>query len=123
MADIITNFFLTPVANRIAGTQTKKLDPSLLELGSDHLTRNPQAEAVARLFSPASSASLIAGLESFLTVQGQQDSTASLKNNLKSTTGLRSANDTTTVQSQDVFARHETGAELRLRQLLKPSLA
>ncbi|MDI1229056.1 MAG: cadherin-like domain-containing protein [bacterium] len=123
MADIITNFFLTPVANRIAGTQTKKLAPSLLELGSDHLTRNPQAEAVARLFSPASSAALIARLDSFLTAQAQQDSSASVKNNLKSTTGLRSANDATTVQTPDVFARRETGAALRLKELLNPSLA
>lgn len=121
MADIITNFFLTPVANRIAATQTKKLAPSLIELGADALTRNPQREAVARLFSPASSNSLIARLDSFLTAQTPQNSGAnSLKNNLKSTTGLRTANDATNVQAQDVFARRETGAELRLKELLKP---
>lgn len=121
MADIITNFFLTPVANRIAATQTKKLAPSLIELGADALTRNPQREAVARLFSPASSNSLIARLDSFLTAQTQQNNSAnSLKNNLKSTTGLRTANDTANVQAQDIFALRETGAELRLKELLKP---
>lgn len=123
MADIITNFFLTPVANRIAATQTKKLAPSLIELGADALTRNPQREAVARLFSPASSNSLIARLDSFLAAQTPQNNSASsLKNNLKSTTGLRTANDTG-VQAQDVFARRETGAELRLKELLKPPAA
>lgn len=120
MADIITNFFLTPVANRIAATQTKKLAPSLIELGADALTRNPQREAVARLFSPASTNSLIARLDSFLTAQTPQNGASSLKNNLKSTTGLRTANDTVNVQAQDVFARRETGAELRLKELLKP---
>lgn len=121
MADIITNFFLTPVANRIAATQTKKLAPSLIELGADALTRNPQREAIARLFSPASTNSLIARLDSFLTAQTPQNNSASnLKNNLKSTTGIRSANDTSNVQAQDVFARRETGAELRLKELLKP---
>ena len=124
MADIITNFFLTPVANRIAATQTKKLAPSLIELGADALTRNPQREAVARLFSPASSNSLIARLDSFLTAQTQQNNSAtSLKNNLKSTTGLRTANDSANVQAQDIFARRETGAELRLKELLKPPAA
>ncbi len=121
MADIITNFFLTPVANRIAATQTKKLAPSLIELGADALTRNPQREAIARLFSPASTNSLIARLDSFLTAQTPQNNSASsLKNNLKSTTGLRTANDTANVQTQDIFARRETGAELRLKELLKP---
>lgn len=123
MADIVTNFFLTPVANRIAGTQTKKLAPSLIELGSDTLTRNPQTEAVARLFSPASSNSLIARLDSFLTVQNAQNSagsgTNSLKNGLKSTTSLRATADNT-LQVQDLFARYETGAELRLKELLSP---
>lgn len=120
MADIITNFFLTPVANRIAATQTKKLAPSLIELGADSLTRNPQREAIARLFSPASTNSLIARLDSFLTAQtAQNNSASSLKNNLKSTTGLRTANDTG-VQTQQVFTRRETGAELRLKELLKP---
>lgn len=124
MADIITNFFLTPVANRIAATQTKKLAPSLIELGADALTRNPQREAVARLFSPASTNSLIARLDSFLTAQTQQNNSAtSLKNNLKSTTGLRTANDSANVQAQDIFARRETGAELRLKELLKPPAA
>lgn len=124
MADIITNFFLTPVANRIAATQTKKLAPSLIELGADALTRNPQREAVARLFSPASSNSLIARLDSFLTAQSSQNNSAgSLKNSLKSTTGLRTANDSAGIQSQDIFARRETGAELRLKELLRPVAA
>ncbi len=121
MADIITNFFLTPVANRIAATQTKKLAPSVIELGSDNLTRNPQREAVARLFSPASSSALIARLDSLLTAQTQQAATANnIKNNLKSTTGLKTANDASSL-AQELFVRRETGAELRLKELLKTS--
>lgn len=126
MADIITNFFLTPVANRIAATQTKKLAPSLIELGADSLTRNPQREAIARLFSPASSNGLIARLDSFLTAQTAQNAAKpaanTLKNSLKSTTGLRTANDTG-AQTQQIFTRRETGAELRLKELLKPPAA
>ena len=118
MADIITNFFLTPVANRIAGTQTKKLAPSLIQLGADILTRNPQREAVARLFSPASSASLIAGVESFLTaaLAGQQTATAGSSSNPKSSAAINTPD--ASVFAQDLFGRTQTGAELRLKELL-----
>ena len=117
MADIITHSFLTPVANSIAATQTKKLAPSLIQLGADTLTRNPQREAVARLFSPASSASLIAGVESFLTaaLAGQQTSAAG-SSNLKSSTAINTPD--ASVFAQDLFGRAQTGAELRLKELL-----
>jgi hypothetical protein len=126
MADIITNSFLTPVTNGIAATQTKKLAPTLIELGADALTRNPQREAVARLFSPASSSGLIARLDSFLTLQNAQNTagtgTNALKNGLKATTSLRAAFDNS-VQEQDLFPRYQTGAELRLKELLSPTAA
>ena len=118
MADIITNFFLTPVANRIAATQTKKLAPSLIELGADALTRNPQREAVARLFSPGSSASLIAGVESFLTaaLAGQQTSSTGSSSNLKSSSTLKTPD--ASAFAQDLFDQAQTGAQLRLKELL-----
>ncbi len=118
MADIVTHSFLTPVANSIAATQTKKLAPSLIQLGADTLTRNPQREAVARLFSPASSASLIAGVESFLTaaLAGQQASNAGSSGSQKSSTAINTPD--ASVFAQDLFGRAQTGAELRLKELL-----
>ncbi|HYD17289.1 MAG TPA: cadherin-like domain-containing protein, partial [Patescibacteria group bacterium] len=119
MADIVTTSFLAPVASRFAVTGTGKLSPSALELGAETLTRNPAREAIARLFSPANNAGLLARLDTLLAAQQSQTpaNANTLRSSLKSSTGLRAP-----AQNGDLinglFSRTETGAALRLKELL-----
>ena len=115
MADIITSFFLTSSVNGVAATQTKKLAPSVLELGADNLTRNPRAEALGRLFSRPSS-NVLASVESFLTVAKAGSEAARTTAAASKSAAKDQKPQTRNNLANDLFVKRETSAEARLKE-------
>ena len=106
--------------NGVAATQTKKLAPSVLELGADNLTRNPRAEALGRLFSRPSS-NVLASVESFLTVAKAGSEAARTTAAASKSAAKDQKPQTRNNLANDLFVKRETSAEARLKELLNPA--
>jgi hypothetical protein len=116
MADGITPFAPTPVVRSSSVGGTQKLAPSVLDLGSYYLTRNPRAETLARVFSRPSSGDVFASVESFLAAAASADQNFSAEPG--SVAAKNSANAAYTA-ALDLLGKRETPAEKYLRQLLE----
>ncbi|TAL39514.1 MAG: hypothetical protein EPN97_02310 [Alphaproteobacteria bacterium] len=116
MADGIAPFAPTPVVRSAFAGGTQKTAPSVLDLGSYYLTRNPRAESLARVFSRPSSGDVFANVEGFLAAASAADQNFSAE---QGSAAAKNSANAAYAAALDLLAKRETPAEKYLRQLLE----
>ena len=118
MANGVTSFVNAPFINGVSsGT---RIAPSVLDLGSYYLTRNPRVETALRLFARAAPGSYIAGLDSFVAVAASQNLQLPQGNSKQPPPGPNTVAGQAYAAALELLQQRDTPAQSYLRQLLSP---